>query len=288
MAFRLTFQITEESEDCPKEDSVNITFSIDNTKHFARNQIQNSIFKSDNVDQQNFKISKISKTNKLVDRNSNSKKASKKISSRKTKYIKVDDSYSFTYSISRNEIKSQSDVFKFSPIKTKPKSKKVRKSIPFRNNDEYKPTFLVKNRMIKIKCQTQSQKKKTWANEKSNKKPNSSSIKLRPRKKVRKSAYSRLINETFDHDNFKTGERKTKKITTKNKQKRISLLKKNEIEIKEEFERQSNLLFFEKSMNRFSNLKNLQNVIAKSQKQIRKSKSKRNKTFNIKILSKFR
>ena len=269
----LTFsnlQIIDQSDQQPN-DSVNITFSHDNS-NLPDSQIQNSSFKNEKVKAFNLQISKLplGSDEKIVSEKTNSPKA--KIETDRTKYVKIDDSYSFTYTMSRNEIKSKSDFSGMSPrsnIKS-PMKKSQKRILMDSNQKKYKPRYLVSKKFGKKdgSSERKYKKRKTCTLADKMEKMHHDSVQLRKNKQIRKSANSRMMRPKIKKKFYNTASNNY----YMNKTERA--YKKPNFDLENDLMKVSRDSFVKKSINRLFNLEDLQTVIKKTKKHIKKSTSR--------------
>ena len=186
--------------------------------------------------------------------------------------------------MSRKDIKSRSDISGFSPREQKSKRKNTQKRILSKTNQkEYKPKFLISNKFLKNSVKSDHKKyrkRKTCTLADKMLKIQNNGLKIKKNKKFRKSANSRIIRKSFAAQFFNT----TSKNQMKNQTER-NHINRNLFDSDYDFMKESNDSFVLKSMNRLVNLEDLETMIKKTKKQIRKSTSKC--LCNLKILTRF-
>jgi hypothetical protein len=237
-------------------------------------QIQNSVFKNEKVAELNLQISHLpqgSDDQLLKEEKEESK--NNQMETDRTKYVKIDDSYSFTYSMSRNEIKSKSDFSGMSPRNyDKSVKRKTQKRILMNSNKkEYKPKYLLLNKFGKKEFQSDKKirERKTCTIADKMMQMHNNSVQLRKQKNFRKSANSRMMRKSLAKQFYHKTANSNRQNLTERKN-----LKQNDFDIEYDLMRESKDSFVKKSMNRLFNLEDLQTVIKKTKKQIRKSTSK--------------
>jgi hypothetical protein len=188
------------------------------------------------------------------------------------KMIDVNDSYSFTYSLSRNEIKSRSDISLTTPrnLKHRPrKSKNPSRIVNESSQKGYQPKYLTRKKYPQHKDKhigtPTKVSRKTWTA--GNKKRDTSITKAGVPKEflIRKSAYSKMFQK--NHEKLALTQRKLKKKSERNLEVMRDLMDNSLFGEKED-------RFVEKSMNRLSHLEDIRDVIVKSKKAVSKSKSR--------------
>lgn len=257
---------------------MNITFSQDNSADLRQSQTQDSKFKPDgriilesglpgDFDDDRKEDPHSRKRGKAVEHNSGWNDPD---------YIKIDDAYSFSYTLSKHAPNSESEVYNETRKQRQPKlkNKDLKRIISKNSHAVYKPKFLKSGKF------TKSKNKNNWRAKAETTRPVTARVPGQRKQGVtdkfskqisRKSAHSRIVTKSHKKRPRKSNLKpKTKSNTDRKHKTRINTLSAHERILTE-----SHDLFVEKSVNRLLNLEDLQQVITKSKKHLRRSKSKK-------------
>ena len=278
MAQRVIIQVGSDGGDHSRENSVNITFSQDHPGQLHESQIQNSGFKPDapTILESTLPGNFEKEGQKERDPGKSDPTGQSRSGWRDSNLIKVDDSYSFSYTLSKHTPELAPKATHQSQVKDAPysKNKDLKRIISKTSNTKYKPKFLKSSNFIKSMKKSSHRDKIDFVQSPTTRNPRTD--KKTPKNKQAAKGFAKLVYS-------KTG------VKTHSRCKRRSILKTSP---KPKTDRQrpartgspgthdgvlarSHDLFVQKSVNRLLNLEDLQQVITKSKKQIRKSKRKK-------------
>ena len=183
----------------------------------------------------------------------------------------MDDSYSFTYTLSQKNLNSRSNNSLTTPRNVPPSqtdSKNPTRLVLKSNQGEYQPKFLTGRKFLKNKGNSSAKKQRqTWTVGRPQPKPRSDRKLTANPSLVRKSAYSKILQK--NHEKLFQSERRLKKEKGQH----------SEV-VRELMDQKSRLFepkkdsFVQKSISRLSHLEDLRDVIIKSKKAVHKSRRK--------------